>query len=117
MTTSTKKSRPHRLRKLGHTPLIVAVAAGVVCTAAGTSTADAAITSQNEPEYTWTLTNRTGQPIYGTWSAEMSTGNGSHVEATEDRPWELDATVTTTQYQNARLSTTWKSHICYNKHW
>ncbi|MFD7046308.1 hypothetical protein, partial [Rhodococcus jostii] len=79
MTTSTM-SRTQRLRQLAYAPLVAAVAAGAICTGAGTSTAAtdttapaAADTPQSGNAYDWYLLNHTGQPIYGTWSAEMST--------------------------------------------
>ncbi|MFC9769102.1 hypothetical protein [Rhodococcus jostii] len=123
MTTSTKKSRLHRMRKLAYAPLVAAVAAGAICTGAGTSaatdtTAPAATdTPQSGNAYDWYLLNHTGQPIYGTWSAEMSTGDHSRVETDADRPWKADDAAKAVQYKNWSLYTTWTGHICYNKHW
>ncbi|MDV6278825.1 hypothetical protein R3Q06_36275, partial [Rhodococcus erythropolis] len=121
MTTSTKKSRLHRLRKLAYAPLVVAVAAGAICTGAGTGTAAqraGADAPQSENAYTWALYNSTGEPIYGNWNAEMSTGYHSRVETSADHPWQPgDDAAEATQHQDTWRNTTWTGHICYNKHW
>ncbi|MDV6277250.1 hypothetical protein R3Q06_27520 [Rhodococcus erythropolis] len=122
MTRSTTSPR-HRLRKLAYTPLVAAVAAGTLCTGAGISTAATDTTGpattdapQSGSAYYWQLLNHTGQPIYGSWSAEMPTGDHSEVKTDKDRPWKPDdASVKATQYQSSGLDTTWKGHICFNK--
>ncbi|MFC9769160.1 hypothetical protein [Rhodococcus jostii] len=96
MTVSTMR----RLLKLAYTPLVMAVAAGAICTGAGISTAAPTVatttpaatdTLQSGSAYYWYLVNRTGQPIYGTWSAEMpASGDRSQVEASADHPWPPD---------------------------
>ncbi|MFC9769602.1 hypothetical protein [Rhodococcus jostii] len=125
MTHSTKKSRLHRLLKLAYAPLVAAVAAGAICTGAGTGTAASTTTPgttdapQSGDAYNWALFNRTGQPIYGYWNAEMpATGDHSRVETDKDRPWQPDVTsAKATQYQYSSNLTTWTGHICYKKQW
>ncbi|MDV6277251.1 hypothetical protein R3Q06_27525 [Rhodococcus erythropolis] len=118
-------SRRCSLRKLAYTPLVAAVAAGALCTGAGISTAATDTTGpattdapQSGSAYYWQLLNHTGQPIYGSWSAEMPTGDHSEVKTDKDHPWKADdASVKATQYQDASLLTTWTGHICFDKHW
>ncbi|MDV6278280.1 hypothetical protein R3Q06_33045 [Rhodococcus erythropolis] len=126
MTANGRKNRLHRLRKLAYAPLAVAVAAGAICTGveiAAAAPAEAPITpaATDTPKsgdaYIWHLVNHTNQPIYGTWRAEMSTGDGSHVEATADHPWLPGHSDEDTQYLNRWRFTTWNGRICYNKHW
>ncbi|MFC9769405.1 hypothetical protein [Rhodococcus jostii] len=123
MTHSTKKSRRHRLLKLAYAPLVMAVAAGAICIGAGTGTAASTTTPgttdapQSGSAYEWTLINHTGQPIYGTWSAEMSTGDHSRVEADKDHAWQPGDVVGAVQYQDTWRSTTWRGRICYNGNW
>ncbi|MFC9769601.1 hypothetical protein [Rhodococcus jostii] len=123
MTTSTM-SRLHRMRKLAYAPLVAAVAAGAVCTGAGTSIADttnaptATDTPQSGSAYNWQLLNHTGQSIYGNWGAEMASGDTSRVETDKDHPWKADdASDKATQFQDSLLYTTWMGHICYQKKW
>ncbi|MFC9768989.1 hypothetical protein [Rhodococcus jostii] len=117
MTTSTM-SRLHRLRKLAYAPLVAAVAAGAICTGAGTSTAVPTDTPQSGSAYNWQLLNHTGQSIYGSWGAEMSTGDHSRVETDKDHPWKADdASVKAVQYRNPWFNTTWRGEICYKEHW
>ncbi|MFC9769427.1 hypothetical protein [Rhodococcus jostii] len=116
MTTSMM-SRLHRLRKLAYAPLVAAVAAGAVCVGAGTGTAATTDAPQSGSAYNWYLLNHTGQPIYGTWSAEMASGDKSRVETDKDHPWKPNDAAKATQYQDSRRYTTWKGRICYNKHW
>ncbi|MFC9769301.1 hypothetical protein [Rhodococcus jostii] len=115
MSTSTM-SRLHRLRQLAYAPLVAAIAAGAICagTGTGTATTDA---PQSGSAYEWALLNHTGQSIYGYWNAEMSTGDHSRVETDKDHPWKADDAAKATQYQDAARYTTWRGHICYNKHW
>ncbi|MDV6278159.1 hypothetical protein R3Q06_32320 [Rhodococcus erythropolis] len=123
MTRSTK-TRPHRLRQLAYAPLIAAIAAGALCTGAGTSTAAAgtthAPTTPDTPHsgnaYNWYLLNHTGQPIYGTWDAKMDSGDHSEVKTDKDHPWKPDDAAKATQYQYGSSLTTWTGHICYNTH-
>ncbi|MFC9769175.1 hypothetical protein [Rhodococcus jostii] len=123
MTTSTM-GRLHRMRKLAYAPLVAAVAAGAICTGAGISTAaeTTAPTTTDTPQsgsaYNWQLLNHTGQSIYGYWSAEMASGDTSRVETDKDHPWKADdASDKATMYQSILRYTTWKGHICFNKHW
>ncbi|MFC9769344.1 hypothetical protein [Rhodococcus jostii] len=123
MTTSDKKNRRHRPRQLAYAPLVVAIAAGAICTGAGISTAAETTapattdTPQSGSAYEWALLNHTGQPIYGRWSAEMSTGDHSLVETDKDHPWKADDAAKATQYKDVSRSTTWRGHICFNEHW
>ncbi|MFC9768671.1 hypothetical protein [Rhodococcus jostii] len=117
MTTSTM-SRLHRLRKLAYAPLIAAVAAGALCTGAGVALAAPTDTPQSGSAYNWQLLNHTGQPIYGYWGAEMASGDTSRVETDADHLWKPDdASVKATMHQSVLHNTTWKGHICINKHW
>ncbi|MDV6278076.1 hypothetical protein R3Q06_31855 [Rhodococcus erythropolis] len=123
MTRSTT-SRPRSLRKLAYAPLIAAVATGTLCTGAGISTAATDTTAPattDTPEsgnaYEWSLTNRTGQEIYGSWSAQMSTGDHSEVKTDKDHPWKADDAAKATQYQTIFRTTTWTGLICYNRNW
>ncbi|MFC9768807.1 hypothetical protein [Rhodococcus jostii] len=123
--TTTSTMRRHRLLKLAYAPLAVAVAAGAICTGAGTSTAAADTTAPANTDapptggwYDWGLRNRTGQPIYGTWDAKMEwSGDSSHLEATADHRWPPGAAATSTMYKNFWHSTEWTGNICYNKQW
>ncbi|MFC9769409.1 hypothetical protein [Rhodococcus jostii] len=116
MTTHTMNRG--RLRQLGYTPLIVALAAAALCTTAGTS-AEAATTPAPTDvfQYDWTLANHTGRPIYGTWNITVTAGNNSHVAAPAHRPWQPGDTATDTQFQHASDTTNWSGHICYDEHW
>ncbi|MFD7042290.1 hypothetical protein [Rhodococcus jostii] len=83
-----------------------------------TTTPGATDTPQSGSAYYWYLVNRTGQPIYGTWSAKMpASGDRSQVEASADHPWQPGDFAKATQYQDANLVTYWAGHICYNTHW
>ncbi|MDV6273941.1 hypothetical protein R3Q06_10570 [Rhodococcus erythropolis] len=120
--TRTATSRLRSLRKLAYTPLIAAVAAGALCTGAGTSTAETTAPAttdapQSGNAYEWTLLNHTGKSIYGSWSAEMSTGDHSLVETDKDHPWKADDAAKATQYKDVTRYTTWRGHICFNEHW
>ncbi|MFC9769138.1 hypothetical protein [Rhodococcus jostii] len=123
MTTSTM-SRLHRMRKLAYAPLAVAVAAGAICTGAGTGTAASTTTPgtteapQSGDAYNWYLINYTGQPIYGYWSAEMASGDTSRVETDKDHPWKPGlASDMAAQFYNQFRFTTFRGHICYSKRW
>ncbi|MFC9769257.1 hypothetical protein [Rhodococcus jostii] len=116
MTTSTM-NRLQRLRKLAYAPLVAAVAAGAICTGAGTSTAADTDTPQSGSAYNWYLANHTGQPIYGYWSAEMASGDKSRVETDAKHPWQPGARPAAVQYQSSWHYTTWRGRICYNEHW
>ncbi|MDV6277997.1 hypothetical protein R3Q06_31425 [Rhodococcus erythropolis] len=124
MTRSTM-SRLHRMRQLAYAPLVAAVAVGTLCTGAGISTAATDTTGpattdapQSGDAYYWQLLNHTLQPIYGSWDAKMDSGDHSEVKTDKDHPWKPDdASVKTTQYQDASRYTTWTGRICYNKRW
>ncbi|MFC9766039.1 hypothetical protein [Rhodococcus jostii] len=124
---STKKNRLHRMRRWSCAPLVVAVAAGVICAGAGISTAatDTATppATTNAPQggasYPWTLLNRTNRTIYGSWVAKVqsSSAQSSHVEASVNHPWPPNEAATATQFLPlANASTSWTGDICYNKH-
>ncbi|MFC9769133.1 hypothetical protein [Rhodococcus jostii] len=62
MTLSPKKmSRRHRMRGLAYAPLVAAVAAGAICTGAGTGAAATTAGSANLQE--WRVHNNTGQVL------------------------------------------------------
>ncbi|MDV6278447.1 hypothetical protein R3Q06_34080 [Rhodococcus erythropolis] len=120
--TTIMMSGLHRMRKLAYAPLIAAVAAGAICTGAGTSTAETTAPAttdapQSGSAYEWALLNHTGKSIYGSWSAEMSTGDHSLVETDKDHPWEADDAAKAIQYKDGSRETTWRGHICFNEHW
>ncbi|MDV6278598.1 hypothetical protein R3Q06_34985 [Rhodococcus erythropolis] len=118
MTITRNKHRRHRLRQLAYIPLIVAAAA-VIGTSVGAGSAASATTPVPTDvfSYDWTLVNRTGQPIYGTWNITVTAGNNSSVAAPANRPWRPDDNASATQFQRLSDTTTWRGHICYNNHW
>ncbi|MDV6277955.1 hypothetical protein R3Q06_31215 [Rhodococcus erythropolis] len=116
-------SRRHRLRKLAYTPLVMAVAAGAICTGAGNglaATADASAsidTQQGRSSQDWYLLNHTGQPIYGNWNAKMDSASySSHVETDKDHPWAPDDAAKATQNENWG-GTLWAGRICFDRNW
>ncbi|MFC9769756.1 hypothetical protein [Rhodococcus jostii] len=115
MTASGMKNRLHRLRKLAYAPL--AVAAGTICTGMGIGAPAATDTPQSGNAYIWHLVNHTSQPIYGYWGAEMASGDTSRVETDANHPWQPGHSDEATQYLNRWRFTTWKGHICHNRHW
>ncbi|MFC9769460.1 hypothetical protein [Rhodococcus jostii] len=128
MITSGMKSRLHRIRKLAYAPLVVAIAAGAICTGAGFGSAAPAATAttpaptdtpQSGATYDWYLLNHTGQSIYGNWNAEMELGSeyNSHVEAPADHPWQPNDAATAAQHSDWMHYTTWTGRICYKKRW
>ncbi|MDV6277247.1 hypothetical protein R3Q06_27505 [Rhodococcus erythropolis] len=113
------------MRQLVYLPLVAAVAAGALCTGAGISTAADATTAtapavtdtpQSGDAYNWYLLNHTGQPIYGSWEAKMSSGDHSEVKTDKDHPWKPDDAAKATQYENTGYLTKWMGHICFNNH-
>ncbi|MDV6277599.1 hypothetical protein R3Q06_29335 [Rhodococcus erythropolis] len=109
-----------RTRKMLHSTVGAVAVFAAISTGAGISAA--ATTGSAAPDlpgttqtstYQWSLTNRTGTPIFGRWSvSETQTQNRSSVESTKDRPWYPDATQSTTQdYTGKNL--TWQARICY----
>ncbi|MDV6277248.1 hypothetical protein R3Q06_27510 [Rhodococcus erythropolis] len=118
MTTRTKTSRQRSLRRLAYVPLIMAVAAGALCTGTAISVADTtAPATSSDPVYTWSLINHTGQPIYGEWRAEISTGDHSIVHTDADHPWKPGDVPSAFMGFGGFHPTMWKGRICYDKHW
>ncbi|MDV6277841.1 hypothetical protein R3Q06_30580 [Rhodococcus erythropolis] len=56
---STKKNRPHRMRRWVYAPLAMAVAAGAVCTGAGVGSAATGADSGAPTMITWRFHNGT----------------------------------------------------------
>ncbi|MFC9768437.1 hypothetical protein [Rhodococcus jostii] len=112
------------LRKTLRTTAGIAAVLAAICTGTGAATAaptaaaapHAADETQNST-YQWSLTNRTGTPIFGRWSvSETRTFNRSYVESAKDWPWFPDATQSAEQDYTGK-DLTWEAHICYRGHW
>ncbi|MDV6278259.1 hypothetical protein R3Q06_32875 [Rhodococcus erythropolis] len=104
-------------RHLACIPLIVAAAVIGTGVVAGTAAAATTPVPTNVFWYDWTLSNHTGQPIYGTWNITVTAGNTSSVAAPADRPWRPDDNDAATQFQRPSDTTTWRGHICFDNHW
>ncbi|MDV6278535.1 hypothetical protein R3Q06_34615 [Rhodococcus erythropolis] len=114
----TKKAVNH-VRIVAYVPLVMAVAAGAICTGTGIGTAAPATSAhhelENRPGYEWQLINRTGAPISGNWSVSDH-GETSRVERRQNEPWMIDEIATAAQkgdYEGAR----WQGAICYRTNW
>ncbi|MFC9769681.1 hypothetical protein [Rhodococcus jostii] len=126
MTISSKKGRLHRTRNLASISLVAAAAAGAICTEAGISTAAIDPAATTMPTHTtdeaasdtfdWSVTNRTGQPIYGTWEVRNRAGR-SHVESSVDKPWIPGDHANSNQRKVGlyEYDLDWKGVICYNE--
>ncbi|MDV6278368.1 hypothetical protein R3Q06_33595 [Rhodococcus erythropolis] len=138
MTTSSEKSRLHRIRNLASISLVTAAAAGAICSGTGTGTAATSIAATGTdtaviPTHTtdttnttsrdtfhWSVTNHTGKSIYGTWKAVGQKGDSSdssHVESSVDNQWKPDASADAYQRKSVLSGPEWTGNICYNEHW
>ncbi|MFC9769243.1 hypothetical protein [Rhodococcus jostii] len=128
---STKKNRPHRMRRWVYAPLVAAVTAGAICTGAGigsagtgaapdavtasTSTADTAPGPAGDKNW-WSLYNFTSKPIYGEWSVQTGK-NVSEVKIAKDRQLQTSNRESRPRNDSVWWKSYWMGHICYNNAW
>lgn len=77
--TANTMSRLHRIRNLAYAPLVVAAAAGTVCTGAGMSSATTTDAIPAAP-YQWTVSNYTQSPITAGQFMKYEADNASTIE-------------------------------------
>ncbi|MFC9769565.1 hypothetical protein [Rhodococcus jostii] len=114
MTTSRKRSRLHRMRRLVYTPLVAAVAAGTVCAGAGISTAATDADPGPVEWIDWRVHNYTDQVLTSGSFYKEDLGRGES---------EIDVTgLTRGQYWTgmyaagewANMNLTSARNVCYN---
>ncbi|MFC9768933.1 hypothetical protein [Rhodococcus jostii] len=130
---TTRARRMASPRKLLYTPLAVSILASAVCAGTGIGTAatplpapDTVTASSSTPDTpsesalpgweVWSLYNRTGQPIYGTWS-QQTEDRRSEVKIIKDAPLPDGGYESQPQKEGDLWNTSWEGHICYNREW
>ncbi|MDV6276856.1 hypothetical protein R3Q06_25505 [Rhodococcus erythropolis] len=122
---TTRTRRMARLRKLLYVPLAVSVLAGAVCAGTGIGTAapipapDAVTASAGPSQDWWSLSNDTGQPIYGMFNYQVGPQKSDLVIA-KDRPMQQGGREGRQWWHSAFgwSNEYWSGHICYDhKQW
>ncbi|MDV6278164.1 hypothetical protein R3Q06_32365 [Rhodococcus erythropolis] len=122
MTITTKKSRLRRAGRVTSVFLASAVAAGGICGGAGISAAATPDTpstvSPDAPQSgtsSWSVTNRTGEPVWGYLEIEKGSSTGSRIGWPKDAPVPSGAGDRKQVQGSGNLYT--QGRICYRGAW